>query len=717
MSPLLSILLLFESNIQGSEGQPAQDIGWPRQVTKDGATLVYYQPQVEDWNNHTTLTVNMAFALRSGNTDEVHGVATLQCGTLIDKEERTVYLKNMTATSVRIPSVEATKAAGWETLFRKLFPVEGETISLDRLIADIEQNTSPAKTVELNNDPPSIFYSARPAILLIVQGDPVLSPVPKTDLRFVVNANWDLFYDKKQKQYFLLAENAWFSAALLSGPWTVTRSLPKDMSRLPAGENFDDVKKMVPPPTAPANVPRVFFSSLPAELIVFKGAPIYTQVPGTSLLYVSNTDNNIFLDKVNSKFYVLLSGRWFGANDLNGPWSYAGNILPKDFSRIPANSPKANVLASVPGTTEASDAVLLAQIPTTAVVNKAEAEAKVRVVYDGDAPQFKPVEGTNMQYAVNTQEKVIRSGDLYYLCFQAVWFMSRSPQGPWKTADMVPAEIYTIPPSSPVYNVTYVVQTNATETTVQSSAAAGYFGAFIIGVGIGACIAYGTGWYHPPYFFWGPGMFYPIYRPWPATYGAGFVYNPWTGGFAGGRRVYGPYGAAGTAAWFNPATGRYGRSASVQGWYGGRTAARSYNPWTGRYAATSQGHNAYSQWGSSVASRNGQWVQTGHVTNAGGTTAGYRTSAGQQGIIHTGANGTLIRGNGNATFAGHDGNVYRKSDNGNWNMYNNQSRSWQKPTGDRSGTTRQLDKASVARNRGQLNTQRFKAQHGRLRRR
>jgi hypothetical protein len=36
--------------------------------------------------------------------------------------------------------------------------------------------------------------------------------------------------------------------------------------------------------------------------------------------------------------------------------------------------------------------------------------------------------------------------------------MSTKPDGPWKTADSVPKEIYTIPSSSPVYNVTYVTQ-------------------------------------------------------------------------------------------------------------------------------------------------------------------------------------------------------------------------------------------------------------------
>src|SRR5689334_24523838 len=52
----------------------------------------------------------------------------------------------------------------------------------------------------------------------------------------------------------------------------------------------------------------------------------------------------------------------------------------------------------------------------SAIVNKAEAEAKVNqqgVHYSGP-PQFKPIENTSLQYAVNTQDKVIKDGDIYY---------------------------------------------------------------------------------------------------------------------------------------------------------------------------------------------------------------------------------------------------------------------------------------------------------------
>jgi len=73
----------------------------------------------------------------------------------------------------------------------------------------------------------------------------------------------------------------------------------------------------------------------------------------------------------------------------------------------------------------------------------------------------------------------------------------------------VPQAIYTIPPSSPVYNVTYVTQTTTADGMCQSSYTAGYFGSFIVGVGVGAWIAGGTGYYYPPYLYY-PAIGYPI---------------------------------------------------------------------------------------------------------------------------------------------------------------------------------------------------------------
>ena len=45
---------------------------------------------------------------------------------------------------------------------------------------------------------------------------------------------------------------------------------------------------------------------------------------------------------------------------------------------------------------------------------------------------------------------------MYYMCYEGVWFMGSSPNGPWTVTSKVPGEIYEIPISSPAHNVTYV---------------------------------------------------------------------------------------------------------------------------------------------------------------------------------------------------------------------------------------------------------------------
>ena len=75
------------------------------------------------------------------------------------------------------------------------------------------------------------------------------------------------------------------------------------------------------------------------------------------------------------------------------------NDLPPDFAKIPLDSPKATVLASVPGTPESKEALIANSIPQTATITRSE--AKLTVQYDGEAT-FVPIQGTSMTYAKNT---------------------------------------------------------------------------------------------------------------------------------------------------------------------------------------------------------------------------------------------------------------------------------------------------------------------------
>jgi hypothetical protein len=127
----------------------------------------------------------------------------------------------------------------------------------------------------------------------------------------------------------------------------------------------------------------------------------------------------------------------------------------------------------------------------------------------------------------------------------------------------VPSEIYTIPPSNPLYHDTYVRVYSSSADDVVYGFTAGYLMGFVTA----GVLAYGTGWYYPPYIYPGP---VPVYYPYAFSYTGGTYYNPSTGTYARGGTAYGPWGGAVSAgAAYNPVMGAYGRGAAVYGPNGG----------------------------------------------------------------------------------------------------------------------------------------------------
>jgi len=679
LSFLFAIAILGAGNLAAiskpnTAGAPA-DPGWPRQRTNQNGSLVYYQPQIDAWTNFKELTFRMAFSLTPKGQKEIVGVIEAQAQTDVNMDDRSVLLRDFKINEVKLPGLDPAKASQVDQAVRSFLP-PGHTVvmALDRLVASVEKSQAPTP-VQVQNNPPEIFVSNTPAILLNIDGEAVRADIAGTNLGFVVNSNFPLFFEKGGANYLFTGEQ-WLKSPVLEGPWAPVASLPKDMTKVANDPKWAQMKKPILSPSAKGKPPTIFYSTKPAEVILFQGQPNYANIPGTQLTVATNTDADLFVYTPTQAYYYLAAGRWFKASDLKGPWTYTTPDLPPDFANIPENSPAGRVLVSVPGTDDAKDAVLMAQVPTTATVDPKAAE-QAKVAYNGN-PEFKPIEGTSMEYATNTADKVIKLGDVYYLCLQGVWFMSPNATGPWTTANSVPKEIYTIPPSSPVYNVTYVTQSTTPEGTLQSSYTAGYLGTFITGAAVGAILASGTGYYYPPYYGYPVGG-YPVYHPYAATYGVGAYYNTYPGAYGAAKGVYGPYGGAAAGAAYNPYTGTYARGATAYGPYGSQSVAQAYNPYTGTYAATHQGSNAYSSWGQSVVSNGNKSAYTQHYSNANGTVATAQGSQGGKAAASStkyGDTAAAKTSSGNM-YATHDGNVYKNTgsgwssyDNGNWNSVN-----------------------------------------------
>jgi hypothetical protein len=711
IAPLLALTLVLSPNLPGagprpqaaSPQQPATqkpaastDGGWPRLYKlASGDSAVFYQPQIESWDDQKHMVAWSAISYQEQDAKQpTLGTVKIEADTDVAVNERLVNFSAFQITEFNFPALSRDQARKVVTELEQAVPTTERVISLDRVLAGIDKSQirpGVRDAAGIKADPPKIFHSMKPAVLVIFDGRPVWSPIKDVDLKYAVNTNWDVFEDPSSKTFYLRDDKSWLRATDLNGPWSPAGKLPDSFSELPADDNWKDVQANLPGKQIAASaVPTVFESFEPAELILIKGEPKYVPVKGTSLLWVSNTESDLFRMGSDGAYYYLVAGRWFSAPNLGGPWTFATPSLPADFKRIPVDHPRSRVLASVPGTDQAIEAVLLASIPQTALVNRKELKAP-DVVYQGGTPEFKPIETTTLERAVNTDKDIIKVGDLYYMCFQGVWFMARSATGPWEVASSVPKEIYTIPASSPAYHVTYVVEEKDDDSDdwVKFAALAGYTGMMIAW----GCTVWGSGWYYPPYVWYG-GV-YPAYFWHPATYGAAAWYNPHTGMYGRGIAAYGPYGGAGAWGAYNPRTGTYARGGAVYGPYGSRGFAQAYNPRTGAYGATRQGGNIYGNWGSSYVQRGDNWAQTAHVTNYA---TGRRATAarGSEGgaAVHTGGpagGSTVARSGGGDIYAGRDGNVYRKQD-GSWQRYSDGGWSQaQKPQASQtlSGQTRQ----------------------------
>ncbi|HEX4441775.1 MAG TPA: carbohydrate-binding family V/XII [Thermoanaerobaculia bacterium] len=520
---------------------------WPRVIEDNGRIFSIYQPQIDKFDD-TVLEARAAVQVETPVDDKTqtsYGVIWITAHTFIDKENALVQLDDIQVTKANFPTAGDKVDEYLDVLRRNA--EKGRTVSLDRIEANLAMTESEARgnAVPLKNDPPRIYYRSSPAILVLIDGEPVLRPVEGSSLQRVINTKSLIIQDSGK--FFMPIGDTWLGAPAATGPWSLAASAPAAAQSLRDSlakeenspvdlleEPGDDVSALL----SAGKAPEIVVSTSPAELILTEGKPQMKPISGTQLLYVSNTSGDIFLDLTSQLYYVALAGRWYRSKSLDsGPWEFvAGNDLPKDFARIPEKDPKAGVLATVPGTPAAKEAAIANSIPQTAEVNRDE--AKFESQYDGD-PRFDAVPDTSLQYAVNSATPIVRvTPTSYYAVQGGVWFTGGSPVGPWLVATAIPPVIYTIPTACPIHYVTYVRVYRYNPTYVWVGYTPGYLGTCYSPWGT---VVYGTGWYYRPWIgtYW-------YGSPWTWGFGAGVSWSPWTGwnvgfGWGGYRPIYRPW--------------------------------------------------------------------------------------------------------------------------------------------------------------------------------
>jgi hypothetical protein len=486
---------------------------WPQTVTlKNGSLITIYQPQPETYAENR-ITGRVALSVKDqAAADPIFGAMLFEATISEGNAGSAATLEKLSISSLKLPGLEDdARVQELKIAIEEAAAQSGLRISLDEVKAAIEKSGGQAKEA-FRNDPPKIIYANKPSTLVLIDGEPKIQKDEDLDAERVMNTPFLMF--KEGNQWNLYAGGLWYKSSSITSGWVANAGLSQKLKSI--DEQIRKEEKENNKETATPERTSIVVSTEPAELIQTNGEPNYQTIEGTSLLYVSNTSNDLFKDINTQKTYTLVTGRWFEAPGMNGPWKYVTpEQLPGDFAKIPEGSEKDGVLSNVAGTTAAQEARVDAEIPQTAKVDRSTAKAEVQ--YDG-SPEFERIPGTNLDMAVNSGTSVIRSNGMYYAVDNGIWFESASPDGPWRVSTARPGEVDNIPPSSPVYNVKYVYIYETTPQYVYVGYTPGYMGSYIYG----PTVVYGTGWYYRPWYRH-------YYYPRPCTWGFGFSYNPWTG--------------------------------------------------------------------------------------------------------------------------------------------------------------------------------------------
>ncbi len=150
---------------------------WPRDVSLSNAAVLVYQPQVNKWVDNQ-IDFRCALAIKpTGAKEETFGVVFATARTQVDKVARTVVFENLKITKSDFPTLP-NHGAAYAAELQKQFAASMRSISLDRLEASLALAGVKPPTVAVNNAPPQVLVSYSPAILVPIDGAPVLKPVP-----------------------------------------------------------------------------------------------------------------------------------------------------------------------------------------------------------------------------------------------------------------------------------------------------------------------------------------------------------------------------------------------------------------------------------------------------------------------------------------------------------------------------------------------------------
>ena len=456
---LLTLLTGLVLLLTGTRCQAA-DI-WPKTITAiNGTVIKIYKPQILNYTDSTVQSRFVFAVMDADEADPIFGTAWETASVTTDAVKRLVRINKVRVDELLLPddtSPEDRRFLSGLLEFRMPGII---SFPLDSLIKSFSEQQQDIAYTDRDTvkEPPVILYRTQPTALVLIDGPPRLQRNAQWDVDAVVNTPFVIVKDK-DGNFYLYGGGHWYVAPTATGPYTFTHdSVSRPLKKIARG--FDKAARkddlgIKPGDIEKAPVYAIVVSTVPALLIQSNGAPQPETIPGTSLVFVHNSPDNLFLDTATHLYYVETGGKWYQSDKLrdSSQWQPVPAFrLPADFARIPAWSPKAGVLTDVPATPAAKEVQREDAVPA---VQKVDRNVTTTVEYDG-TPAFSPIDGTPLQYATNTCAIVLLQDGLYYTLDNGIWFIASTPHGVWQVSSRRPLDLGLIPRGHPVYRSRFV---------------------------------------------------------------------------------------------------------------------------------------------------------------------------------------------------------------------------------------------------------------------
>src|SRR5208282_2730503 len=223
-------LVLALSSLAQAEGE-----GWPRRFEGEKGTVLLYQPQLETFKGDRITSRAAVSVQKKGAKQPVFGVVWLAARAVTDRDTRQVTIDEAKVTEAKFPNATPEQIARFQDFLTKAIEGRSHTISLDRILAMLDlAEKEQAADKGLQTKAPKIIFATNPAVLVLLDGEPKLLPLPGSKLMRVANTPFLMVYDPAGKTYFLKGGNTWLKAAEVKGPWQDAGPLPEGLKALDA---------------------------------------------------------------------------------------------------------------------------------------------------------------------------------------------------------------------------------------------------------------------------------------------------------------------------------------------------------------------------------------------------------------------------------------------------------------------------------------------------